>query len=659
MSKRYSDSDLERKPLFLDESFQEIRITSSREGPGSQDRSPAVADIGAVSGSSPPNNGSSRVVLSTDSPAAMKLGQQQIIPNKLAVVSKPKVRVQQASTLPSRKNSGRREVHSMPPSQFRYEDGKDQAGQSGTLSRNRRNMSYKVATSGTNDFGDERNSCTLPASVTGLKVPDPVAVQPPRSPGRSKRTWVRFPDPRLYQQIWERGLEIIGESDDDLLDDPVPPGPTQPDQRIVVQNYRPVQMTWSQLPQVQDKGILESLTAEERKRQEAIFEIIVSEFSYQHSLDVLIRMFKNSQELQKTMTTIEHHHLFSNISDVKEASKRFFEDLEERHKSDPVINDISDIIEYHATKCFEPYVVYCSNETYQQKTLQKLLSSNVTFKEILQQIQVKSDCGSLPIISFLILPMQRVTRLPLLMDTICQKTNPNVPEYESATRALKAISKLVKQCNEGARKMERMEQMCTIQTQLEFGKIKGFALISASRWLKKRGELSVPLEDSGIFRKGSGKQNYYLFLFNDVLIVTRKRSEENYIVQNHAKLENVQVEVVETNDSPNSPPGKAALTGTLPRALPNINLFKIIMTIGLPQVEVIKAYWAKQPDELSLQLADVVIVLQEVDGWYQGERIRDSERGWFPQTSAKEITNQAAVQKNVKRKQRLRLETDV
>ncbi|XP_007900279.1 rho guanine nucleotide exchange factor 16 [Callorhinchus milii] len=709
MSKRYSDSDLERKPLFLDESFQEIRITSSREGPGSQDRSPAVADIGAVSGSSPPNNGSSRVVLSTDSPAAMKLGQQQIIPNKLAVVSKPKVRVQQASTLPSRKNSGRREVHSMPPSQFRYEDGKDQAGQSGTLSRNRRNMSYKVATSGTNDFGDERNSCTLPASVTGLKVPDPVAVQPPRSPGRSKRTIGKRKiqkgrssfkdDPRLYQQIWERGLEIIGESDDDLLDDPVPPGPTQPDQRIVVQNYRPVQMTWSQLPQVQDKGILESLTAEERKRQEAIFEIIVSEFSYQHSLDVLIRMFKNSQELQKTMTTIEHHHLFSNISDVKEASKRFFEDLEERHKSDPVINDISDIIEYHATKCFEPYVVYCSNETYQQKTLQKLLSSNVTFKEILQQIQVKSDCGSLPIISFLILPMQRVTRLPLLMDTICQKTNPNVPEYESATRALKAISKLVKQCNEGARKMERMEQMCTIQTQLEFGKIKGFALISASRWLKKRGELSVPLEDSGIFRKGSGKQNYYLFLFNDVLIVTRKRSEENYIVQNHAKLENVQVEVVETNDSPNSPPGKAALTGTLPRALPNINLFKIIMTIGpeekeqivlnaeslsdrarwmdglqskqrpekddlankegLPQVEVIKAYWAKQPDELSLQLADVVIVLQEVDGWYQGERIRDSERGWFPQTSAKEITNQAAVQKNVKRKQRLRLETDV
>lgn len=43
-------------------------------------------------------------------------------------------------------------------------------------------------------------------------------------------------------------------------------------------------------------------------------------------------------------------------------------------------------------------------------------TSNAAFKESLKQIEGSSECGGLPMISFLILPMQRVTRLPLLLD---------------------------------------------------------------------------------------------------------------------------------------------------------------------------------------------------------------------------------------------------
>ena len=55
---------------------------------------------------------------------------------------------------------------------------------------------------------------------------------------------------------------------------------------------------------------------------QAIFELISSEHSYFHSLEILIRMFKNSAELSEAMTKTEHHHLFSNITDVCEASKK-------------------------------------------------------------------------------------------------------------------------------------------------------------------------------------------------------------------------------------------------------------------------------------------------------------------------------------------------
>lgn len=59
------------------------------------------------------------------------------------------------------------------------------------------------------------------------------------------------PDPQLYQEIRERGLNTSHESDDDILDEPSSSGGTQRgDTTIVVKTYRPAQLTWSQLPEV-------------------------------------------------------------------------------------------------------------------------------------------------------------------------------------------------------------------------------------------------------------------------------------------------------------------------------------------------------------------------------------------------------------------------
>lgn len=46
-------------------------------------------------------------------------------------------------------------------------------------------------------------------------------------------------------------------------------------------------------------------------------------------------------------------------------------------------------------------------------------------------------------------------------------------------------------------------------------------------------------------------------------------------------------------------------------------------------------------------------------GWLYGERLRDGETGWFPEDFAQRITSRGAVEGNVRRLERLRLETDV
>jgi SH3 domain-containing guanine exchange factor len=52
--------------------------------------------------------------------------------------------------------------------------------------------------------------------------------------------------------------------------------------------------------------------------------------------------------------------------------------------------------------------------------------------------------------------------------------------------------------------------------------VQPFPLVSSSRWLRKRGELAMCTEEMSIW-KAFSHRSYYLFLFNDVLIVTKKK----------------------------------------------------------------------------------------------------------------------------------------
>ncbi|XP_019513971.1 PREDICTED: rho guanine nucleotide exchange factor 16 isoform X2 [Hipposideros armiger] len=694
MSQRHSDSSLEEK-LLESRFHSELRL-DAKGNPASGlpivRGSLRVADNAAfqpdVPEPLPPSSKDTEprtVILSTQSAAALKMGTEQLIPRSLAVSSKAKApaRHQSFGAAVLSKEAARWGPRLVAAPSFSLDDMDVDVGPGRTLTRNLRNQSYRAAMKGLETPGSQLGPVHLSPKLQALAEE---SSQPPaRCPAKNKRTLGRKrahkgsfkDDPRFYQEIRERGLNTSQESDDDLLDEPSSPQGTQKvASPIVVQSYRPPQITWSQLPEVVESGILDTLPAEERKRQE-------------HSLGILVSEFLESEELRATMTPTEHHHLFSNILDVLSASQRFFEDLEQRHKAQVCVEDISDILEEHAEKHFHPYVAYCSNETYQQRALQKLTSSNAAFREVLRETEKRPACGGLPMISFLILPMQRVTRLPLLTDTLCLKTQGHPERYKAASRALKAISKLVKQCNAGAHQMERTEALYTLHKQLDFGKVKSLPLISTSRWLRKRGELFV-LEEAGLFRK-LARPTYYLFLFNDVLVVTKKKSEDSFVVQDYAQVDHIQVQKMEASALPLPAGGNRSSCVPHPFLVTLLHNSegrqeKILLSSDsasdrarwitalthkerqqqgppnkgdLLQVEVTKAYLAKQADEIALQQADVVLVLQKEDGWLYGERLRDGETGWFPEDFARTITSQVAVEGNVRRMARLRVETDV
>uniref|UniRef100_UPI00358F716A rho guanine nucleotide exchange factor 16-like n=1 Tax=Myxine glutinosa TaxID=7769 RepID=UPI00358F716A len=414
------------------------------------------------------SKGNEHVVLSTHSPImAQRLGSQQLIPRGLVTSSRSRTLNQKFDSLSSSATS-----QSIP-------NDNEAIAATSPFKRGLRAASYRKAVAAEDIMaGNLRWDALDLVSEEEENVPQEKEspnnnFRPSNRPLKRRNTFDK--DPGLYQNFTEKALShdhTIQEEYEDLCAEnqsnetspkgqndstsspvsPTSPGSEQgdlsphdappPSRGNITLCHQPLRMNWSQLPEVQNTGILERITLDERKRQEVIFEIITSEHSYLHSLDILLHQFLESSELAETMTKLEHHHLFSNIAEIRDVSERFFRELESRHQESVIIDDISDVVQSYARNRFDPYVMYCTNEMYQQRTLQKLWSSSPIFKEVLRKIEMTSECGGLPMISFLILPMQRVTRLPLLMDTICQKSKQGSHQYENAKNALKAVSKV-------------------------------------------------------------------------------------------------------------------------------------------------------------------------------------------------------------------------
>ncbi|XP_062988466.1 ephexin-1 [Elgaria multicarinata webbii] len=431
---------------------------------------------------------------------------------------------------------------------------------------------------------------------------------------------------------------------------------------------------WQDLPEVRSSGVLNILQPDEVKHQEAMFELVTSEASYYKSLNLLIYHFMENERLKKILHPSEAHILFSNVLDVIAVSERFLLDLEKRVEENIVISDVCDIVYQHTINHFSVYVTYVSNQTYQERAYKQLLQDKPAFREVITQLELDPKCKGLPFSSFLILPFQRITRLKLLVQNILKKVEEKSEREITALEAHKELETVVKACNEGVRKMSRTEQMISIQKKLEF-KIKSVPIISHSRWLLKQGELqqmngpktSRTLRTKKLFRE------IYLFLFNDLLVLCRQITGDKYQVFDSAPRGLLRVEELEdqgqslanvfilrllenADDREVSYMLKASSQSEMKRWMillaPNRRTKFVSFTSRLmdcPQVQCVHPYVAQQPDELSLELADVLNILEKTDdGWIFGERLHDQERGWFPSSMGEEIMNPKIRSQNLK-----------
>uniref|UniRef100_A0A8C5ETI9 Rho guanine nucleotide exchange factor 15-like n=1 Tax=Gouania willdenowi TaxID=441366 RepID=A0A8C5ETI9_GOUWI len=310
---------------------------------------------------------------------------------------------------------------------------------------------------------------------------------------------------------------------------------------------------WQDLQKVRDSGVLEQLSPELCKYQESMFEVVTSETSYLRSLRVLTDHFMDNRELEKTLIIRDKKTLFSNVLRVREVSERFLKDLEERVFEELVFPDICDIIHYHAQHNFPAYIDYVRNQIFQEKIFTKLMKDNVQFAAVISRLQESPQCQRLPFMSFLLLPFQRITRIKMLIENILKRTKEGTNEEQTASKALASVSKIIDECNTQVGKMKQTEELIHISKTLEFDKLKAIPIISQSRYLEKKGELQEMSKGGTLFNSRLKFNSVYLFLFNDLLLITIKKSSERFVVVDHTHRSLVQVEAVADSGNSSSP----------------------------------------------------------------------------------------------------------
>ncbi|XP_029910928.1 rho guanine nucleotide exchange factor 19 isoform X2 [Myripristis murdjan] len=441
---------------------------------------------------------------------------------------------------------------------------------------------------------------------------------------------------------------------------------------------------WQDIPDVRSSGQLDNFSNEERKLQEAKFELVTSEASYIRSLTIAVDHFMLSQELGECLGAQDKQWLFSKLPEVKDVSERFLQDLEHRLEEDILRFDVCDIVLDHCPALRRVYLPYVTNQAYQEQTYQRLLHENARFPSILARLEEDPICQRLPLTSFLILPFQRITRLKMLVENILKRTTPGSRDEDTATKAFNELKKIIKECNSSVQSMKRMEELIHLNKKIHFeGKI--FPLISQSRWLVKHGELlevdTQTMSISGSKLKLPTKP-VYLHLFNDCLLLSRRKDTWKFMVFVHAKIGELKVKDLSQKLQgisgfifhlqlcegqqlkhqillkAHTESGKQRWITAMFPSDPLEDIEQATENDDVSQVQCIKSYQAQEHDELTLEKADILQAKTITsDGWVEGIRLSDGERGWFPKTYVEEITSRSARLRNLRENIRIKCVT--
>uniref|UniRef100_UPI0037E91A76 intersectin-2-like isoform X1 n=1 Tax=Semicossyphus pulcher TaxID=241346 RepID=UPI0037E91A76 len=283
-------------------------------------------------------------------------------------------------------------------------------------------------------------------------------------------------------------------------------------------NY--VKMTTESDPSQQwcaDLMTLDTMTPQERKRQGYIHELIQTEETYVEDLELVLEVFHKPMSESGRLTEDEMGLIFVNWRELIMCNAKLLKALQVRKKTggeNMPVQLIGDLLASELAH-MQPYIRFCSCQLNAAALLQSKTYNQPDFKDFLKKIATNYRCKGMPLSSFLLKPMQRITRYPLLIKNILEHTPDAHADRSPLREALERAEELCSQVNEGVREKENSDRLEWIQSHVQCeGAIEHLVFNSLTNCLGPR-----KLLHSGRLHKTKSSRELWVFLFNDFLLL--------------------------------------------------------------------------------------------------------------------------------------------
>uniref|UniRef100_A0A8C2X5E5 Intersectin-1 n=1 Tax=Cyclopterus lumpus TaxID=8103 RepID=A0A8C2X5E5_CYCLU len=268
-----------------------------------------------------------------------------------------------------------------------------------------------------------------------------------------------------------------------------------------------------------DLHLLDMLSPAERKRQGYIHELIVTEENYVNDLQLVTEIFHKPLLDCELLTEKEVAMIFVNWKELIMCNIKLLKALRVRKKMSGdrmPVKMIGDILTNQLPH-MQPYIRFCSCQLNGATLIQQKTDDNPEIKDFLKRLAMDPRCKGMPLSSFLLKPMQRVTRYPLIIKNIIENTPESHPDNSHLKAALEKAEELCSQVNEGVREKENSDRLEWIQAHVQCeGLSEQLVFNSVTNCLGPRKFLH-----SGKLFKAKSSKELYGFLFNDFLLLTQ------------------------------------------------------------------------------------------------------------------------------------------
>ncbi|RKO88082.1 hypothetical protein BDK51DRAFT_27601, partial [Blyttiomyces helicus] len=263
-----------------------------------------------------------------------------------------------------------------------------------------------------------------------------------------------------------------------------------------------------------------SLSKDERKRQEVLFEVVKSEGIFAEDLEVLASVYRDgikesavtpSGGLERFVADV-----FSNFEEIKKISSKLLARLKERQRKSPIIEKIGDVFVGIVDEFEKPYPEYAGRQPAAKQRVDQEKQGNPAFAQLMSSLQSRPETRKLPLENFLGTPTLRLGRYPLLLEEALKHTPESHPDRVLIPRAVAILKAILQRVNAASGKATDLITRTKLSQQILFGSDgdNNLNLLDESRTCVRQGALTY---------KGT---EAYVFLFDNMLLITKSKHNQ-------------------------------------------------------------------------------------------------------------------------------------